>query len=294
MEKLSLLQYCDYFLKAQQKLFEKKRISKGTYVTYRVRKRNLSEFLYTHDLGCILPEEVHVRLIRKFEIWLKTEKGHSVNYAIKNIQLLDRILDIVLEDEGIKSNPLRLYEYKYCTKQKIVCLNQHELEQLEDFEFEHKRLQKAADFFIFQCHTGFSYSTTCAFKFYKHVIKGPEGVEYIYMNRTKTDEITYLPLLPGARRILDKYNYKIPVMSIQAMNRAMKEIASILKIRKDLTTHVARKTFADTMHNEYFVPLSTVARMLGHSTEATTQKYYVKTSIRKVHHDMQVVIQKFA
>jgi len=69
------------------------------------------------------------------------------------------------------------------------------------------------------------------------------------------------------------------------MNAYLKEIADLAGVRKNLTTHIARHTFATTVTLDNDVPLESVSKMLGHMKFATTQ-IYAKTKDRKVNRDM--------
>jgi integrase len=57
-------------------------------------------------------------------------------------------------------------------------------------------------------------------------------------------------------------------------NRELKEIARRLKIRKRLTTHSGRKTFA-TLQNEAGWSIESIALMLGHNSIKTTETHYI-------------------
>ena len=56
------------------------------------------------------------------------------------------------------------------------------------------------------------------------------------------------------------------------MNRYLKEIATICKIDKYLTTHVARHTYA-TVCLSQGVSLKNVSKMLGHASVKMTERY---------------------
>ena len=56
------------------------------------------------------------------------------------------------------------------------------------------------------------------------------------------------------------------------MNAYLKELADICGIKKTLTTHVARHTFA-TFALANGVSIESVAKMLGHTNVRTTQVY---------------------
>ena len=57
-------------------------------------------------------------------------------------------------------------------------------------------------------------------------------------------------------------------------------------IKKPLTTHVARHTFATTITLTNGVPIESVSKMLGHKDLRTTQ-HYAKIVDRKISEDMQ-------
>jgi len=50
-----------------------------------------------------------------------------------------------------------------------------------------------------------------------------------------------------------------------------KEIADLCKIRKNITFHVARLTFATTVTLSNGLPIEMVSKLLGHTKIATTQ-----------------------
>jgi integrase len=86
--------------------------------------------------------------------------------------------------------------------------------------------------------------------------------------------------------------YVLPVLSNQKMNAYLKEIADLCGIRKNLTFHIARHTFATTVTLGNGVPIESVSKMLGHKNLKTTQ-HYTKVLDRKVSDDMQQLRTKF-
>ena len=71
----------------------------------------------------------------------------------------------------------------------------------------------------------------------------------------------------------------------------MKEIAEIRGIKKKITTHIARHTFATTVTLANGVPIETVSAMLGHKDIRTTQ-IYAKVLEQKVSQDMELLKNK--
>lgn len=75
------------------------------------------------------------------------------------------------------------------------------------------------------------------------------------------------------------------------MNSYLKELADICGIKKNLSTHVARHTFACVaIANK--VSMESIAKMLGH-TDIRTTKIYARLLDRTVSEEMNVLRQKF-
>ena len=91
-----------------------------------------------------------------------------------------------------------------------------------------------------------------------------------------------MPLLRPAVAILEKFRADenaekwgslFPRVSNQEMNRSLKLIGEICKIKKRLTFHLARHTFATTVTLLNGVPIETISKLLGHTKLATTMIY---------------------
>jgi site-specific recombinase XerD len=120
----------------------------------------------------------------------------------------------------------------------------------------------------------------------------------IVINRKKTGIRSSIPILPQAQIILNKYKTDpkcvaehklLPFYCNQKMNSYLKEIATICGINKNLTTHLARHTFATTITLSQGVPIETVSKMLGHTDLKTTQ-IYSKVVDRKTANDMKSLL----
>ena len=77
------------------------------------------------------------------------------------------------------------------------------------------------------------------------------------------------------------------------MNSYLRELADMCGIKKDLTFHCARHTFATTVTLTNGVPIETVSKMLGHKSLKTTQ-LYAKIVDKKVSEDMRALKEKYS
>jgi site-specific recombinase XerD len=75
------------------------------------------------------------------------------------------------------------------------------------------------------------------------------------------------------------------------LNSYIKEIADLCRIKKNLTFHIARYTFATTITLSNGVPIETVSKLLGHTKIATTQ-IYAKVIERKVSDNIKKLKEK--
>ena len=115
-----------------------------------------------------------------------------------------------------------------------------------------------------------------------HVYQDSDGSWWLNSERKKTKNNFLLVLLPQALVILDKYRQHplreneglaLPVLSNQNYNLYLKELAVSAGINKELTTHMARHTFATTITLESGVSMDVVSKLLGHTSIKSTRIY---------------------
>ena len=118
--------------------------------------------------------------------------------------------------------------------------------------------------------------------------------------RRKSSSIANVPLLPVPLAILKKYESHpiclkqgtcLPVVCNQKANSYLKEIADFCGIKKNLTTHAARHTFATTVTLANNVPLQEVSAMLGHASTRMTQ-HYARVMDKNLKDNMNIVRSK--
>ena len=268
--------------------------SAATIQKYGRTKGHLENFVKATFNKSIFPcEDITLKFIEDFEVYLKNRGNCQHNSAMKHIQTFRTIFKTAIAHGYLKNDPFANYKIRL---QEVVrdCLNQDEINRIESVELSNKKLMRVRDFFLFSCYTGLAYAEIYNLK--AKNIQLENGQYWIRTRRLKTNVITNVPLLEKPRAILLKYNSKLheladndlvfPILSNQKTNDYLKIIALHCGITKNLHFHLARHSFATTVLLTNGVPIESVSSMLGHKRIATTQ-HYAKMVDKKLEEDMQ-------
>jgi site-specific recombinase XerD len=274
--------------------------SDNTLRTFKSSLKHITEYLRAKfQLDDISIRKVDHEFIKNYEIFLRTKLHKCIPIsADKYVKHLKKIILLSLGNRWITENPF--LHYKSTAKPTPrTCLTNDELAVIAKKDFAVERLMQVRDIFIFCCYTGLAYVDVQKLKSSEIGI-GDDGKQWIYTSRHKTNTPVHLPLLPEAAAIIQQYKnhpicvYKsivLPVFTNQRMNSYLKEIADLCGIKKWLTFHMARHTFATTITLSNGVPIETVSKMLGHSSIKTTQ-HYAKVLDSKTGFDMEALAKK--
>lgn len=184
-----------------------------------------------------------------------------------------------IQFEKLENNPYDNMRIPRGKSEGIKFLTEEERDRVEALEL-YGMTEQVRDMFIFSCYTGLAYSDLVKIK-KSDVFKQGEDL-CIRDKRVKTGQPYTIVLLPKAAAILRKYDYNLNLMSNQKCNDQLKLIANMAGIHLNLTMHVGRHTFA-TWALTKGVDISTVSKMLAHSSVAMTEKYaqVLQTSVIK-------------
>jgi site-specific recombinase XerD len=272
----------------------------GTLERYETSLKHTKNFLlWKYNLTDINIDKIDHAFIMEYEFYLRSERKCANNTAVKYIKNFHKIINQCLSNGWLNKDPFSNYKAKV---KEVVrdFLSEAEIEQMINKQFVTDRLEIVRDIFVFSCFTGLAYIDVKQLTL-DNISLGIDGDKWIFKNRQKTDTASKIPLLPMAQEIIDKYaehpvckNEKrlLPILTNQKMNAYLKEIADVCGIKKELTFHIARHTFATTITLSNGVPLETVSKMLGHTSLKTTQ-HYAKILDKKISEDMMILKSKF-
>ena len=253
-----------------------------TYIQESDRKRSTKENLMTTIT--VLQEfrpgidfkDITYTFLRDFEVHLK-EKGNSVNTVAKHMRQLRTLVNEAINQGYIPSDayPFRKYKIKQ-EKGRKEFLTPDELKRLENLDVD-KKLRHVLDAFLFCCYTGLRYSDFCQLT-PENIIR-VNGKRWLYFKSVKTDVEIRLPLhllFEGkALAVLERYDIVTDFAKIgpnSEANKYLAQLAAFARIRKHITYHTARHTCATLLVHQG-VPITTVQKLLGHTSVRTTEVY---------------------
>lgn len=252
------------------------------YVQESDRKRSTKENLMT--TVTVLQEfrpgldfkDITYTFLKEFEVHLK-EKGNSVNTIAKHLRQLRTLVNEAINQGYIPSDayPFRKYKIKQ-EKGRKEFLTPDELKRLENLDVD-KKLRHVLDAFLFCCYTGLRYSDFCQLT-PENIIR-VNGKRWLYFKSVKTDVEIRLPLhllFEGkALAVLERYDIVTDFAKIgpnSEANKYLAQLSALARIRKHITYHTARHTCATLLVHQG-VPITTVQKLLGHTSVRTTEVY---------------------
>lgn len=250
-------------------------VSKATYwisvYTVRLLKDFVQQKYKREDLYL---RELNLNFIQSFHSFLRIDKGMAQNSSTKHLKLLKKIVNLAVANSYMTTNPFITYKIER-EPVEIDFLDEEELRKIINFDTPLPRLERAKDMFLFGCFTGLSYIDIKTLA-PEHFEKDSTGRIWIKKRRVKTGVLSRIPLLPIAKLILDKYKggeKLLPIQDPADINKYLKDIAILCDIKKRITFHTSRHTFASTVTLANNISLEVVSKMLGHTNTRMTTHY---------------------
>lgn len=254
--------------------------------TYKELKASLLNFNMHLD---IYFSEIDINWLKRYEAYLRT-KGLADNSIGVRFRTLRTLFNKAISENIVKSDyyPFKAYKVSKLRKGTVKrAITKADIELIINHKVENDYSQLAIDLFYFSYLSGGINFVDMAYLTYDNIV----DKRLIYI-RKKTKKLIKLPIQDKAMDIVKKYksnnSYIFPILSefhktdIQKENRVHKVLGKVNKYLKavgeelglpiDLTTYVARHTYA-TVLKRSGVNTSIISESLGHSSEKVTQIY---------------------
>lgn len=252
------------------------------YVTHSDRRESTKENLYTTIT--VLQEfrpgldfkDITYTFLKDFEVYLR-EKGNGINTVAKHLRQLRTLVNEAINQGYIHADayPFRKFKIKQ-EKGRHEFLTPDELKKLENLEVSDRKLRHVLDAFLFCCYVGLRYSDFCQLTPANFI--RVNGKRWLHFKSIKTGIELRLPLhllFEGkALAILDRYDIDefANLGSNSETNKVLAVIIGMARIKKHVTYHTARHTCATLLIHQG-VPITTVQKLLGHTSVKTTEIY---------------------
>lgn len=252
------------------------------YVQHSDRRESTKENLFTTIT--VLQEfrpgldfkDITYTFLKDFEVYLR-EKGNGINTVAKHLRQLRTLVNEAINQGYIHADayPFRKFKIKQ-EKGRHEFLTPDELKKLENLEVHDLKLRHVLDAFLFCCYVGLRFSDFCQLTPSNFI--RVNGKRWLQFKSIKTGIELRLPLhllFEGkALAILDRncITEFASLGSNSEVNKALSVITSMARIKKHVTYHTARHTCATLLIHQG-VPITTVQKLLGHTSVKTTEIY---------------------
>ena len=257
------------FLDFIEEEMAKENLQEGTMKRRRVVVSALERYDKLNRFADVTPENV-----KGFDEFLREEDKNRTEVALNNYhKVVKKYSRLAYQLDYIPKNP---YESPLCKFKRGECkerkpLTEDELLKVYKLTDLTGGEEHARDLFIFSAFTGLAYADNQNFDFEEMTVKLGKTY-YIDGERLKNGHSFFTPILPPAMAILKKYDFQLPKMTNQDMNRFLHLVEARAKLHKPMTSHVARHSFATMVLNQD-IPIEDLAKMMGHTSINTTRIY---------------------
>uniref|UniRef100_A0AB33JDJ6 Site-specific integrase n=1 Tax=Prevotella sp. GTC17260 TaxID=3236796 RepID=A0AB33JDJ6_9BACT len=268
----------------------------GTYQSCRSYHRQLESFVESKGVEDIPLSTLTMEFFDDYRIHFK-RKGYALSSTKQNLFWLGRLMYKAVSQQTIRYNPFQDAKYER-VERKIRCLGKAEVARLLAMPLQNEQAEFVRRIFLFSVFTGLAFTDVSKLR-YCDIQTNNAGIRYIRQYRKKTGVESITPLHPIAEQILSLYPLKdkkedSPIfatsMSKIQIGMHLKAIGLACGIRQPLSFHVGRHSFG-TLTLEAGIPIESIAKMMGHSSIASTQ-IYAQITDSKISKDMDRLIQQ--
>ena len=261
-----------------------------TYRKYLTVRKYVADFIkYQYKRSDMSMNELTEEFIHDFCLYLKNVVGLAQSsiwiYSIP----LKHIVTAAHYNGKIPRNPFAMYRVDPDHKEREF-LTEEELSMFAGIKLENPNFSFARDLFLFGCWTGISFIDIKNLT--EDNIVNINDVPWIVSQRQKTGVPFKIKLMESSLQIIERYKpfrkdeHLFAIGSLDMINKRIKRVANMCGIKKRISFHVSRHTFA-VLALEHGMPIESVSKILGH-TNITTTQIYAKVTSTKLEHDISV------
>ncbi|MEI8142871.1 MAG: site-specific integrase [Chitinophagia bacterium] len=222
-------------------------------------------------------EQITPEWLGGYETALRAEEL-SNNYVHALFKTLKLIFNAAIKKKIITDYPFSRYENPIYTAPVKDYLTLSEIKLIEQFTIETKDpiLKQTAVYFLLGISTGLRISDWFQFSIVQHIKDGK-----VLVRAKKNGEWVTMPINAILKRNIPRMKAVKLSIEEQTINEKLKVIATKLDIKKRITSHTGRHTFAVTLCADRGISSETCAELMGITISTCIENYY-KVSQRKI------------
>ncbi len=279
----SFIEFYEEFI---QKMIDKGERAKSTVMHYQGTLKIIKKFFVYSKKRKLDMSTLDYKFINDLDYYMSAvyispyDQKLARNTINKHHARVRAVIHAAILENYLEKNPYSKFKLKF-EKTYREHLSIEELGRIEKLDLSNNySLDKIRDIFLFSCNTAVRFNDAQNLTMSNIKPKG-DGKSYLELKMDKTSEIIAIPLTQQAMSIIDKYaesnhrtiqNKILPQISNQKFNAFVKTIAKMANIKKNISHHVARHTFATIGLNKG-MPKEVIQLILGHTSVQTTEIY---------------------
>jgi integrase len=284
----------EIFLHRMEKLIPSK-YTKSTLTKYTNTKERVKEFIkhYTKRNDIYL-YELESQFMEDFDLWLRKKYKVQHNTIYKTYQRFTRFLRYEISRGNLDKYPFPDYQIRMIVKEGHY-LSFEDIQKLENFEIENKKLYQTKLLFLFTIYTGLSFIDLYKSK-ESDLIIDDDGMYWLRTFRQKSKSRVSVPLISYAVECLKKLRNGefeipkgnlLPVKSNVHLNIEIKQVCELCGIKDGhLTTWHSGRRSTSSLMMKMGIPLQILQKVLSHKSLSTSLMYYTHTDDSMVKESM--------
>lgn len=280
-EHLNKIDY-DFFEYFEDFISNRSDLAKNTITDYKQTYIALKQFEFQSKTK-IKFENIDLNFYDKLKNYVLKKQGYSKNTFGKRIKIIKTVMKDSFDRRLHNNMIFQNKSFKVLTtKNKRPFLNVDDIFMIKEVELS-STLDKYRDIFLILCYLGIRYSDLNQVN--KYNISTENNVCRLTIKQTKTKDVISIPIHKKIIRIIEKYDYIIPKVSEQNLNKNIKIICKKAGISKEyikdgikldftdyISSHDGRRSFA-TICFLNGLPVSQIMQITGHKKESSFLTY---------------------
>lgn len=220
----------------------------------------------------LLFQELDISFINSYERYLKVTLKNSHNTIVNAFKFLKIVCKQGIEAGLLENNPFdnKKYSFKESDRERLTLVELNRLDVIYERDDTNIKYKKVLKYFLFSCYTGLRFGDMQKLR-HSDIDDG-----FINIKMNKTQKGIRIPIVNAAKKYISEngrnYDHIFKTYDNIVTNRYLKDIMVLAGIKKTISFHCARHSFA-TNALELGVSMELISALLGHSNVRITRIY---------------------